>query len=201
MTFKILSKNNIGIATLLLLAVLLSQARAFNFLFDNALGRTLLILLLILISYTNKILGVVSVLLIIVMFNNSGIGYMEGFTDTTTPSTSSPITPTKTPTTTPIVPVFSSPVSSSPDLPATVPPTPSSSPEIPYSGEEDKSKEEKENTTETAAEGFDVLGTERTLQKGKNANSISVNSNVRNSDSIHAFEGSSSTFSKLFTPF
>jgi len=195
MTFKILSKNNIGIATLLLLAVLLSQARAFNFLFDNALGRTLLILLLILISYTNKILGVVSVLLIVIMFNNSGIGYMEGFTDTNTHSTSSPTTPT-TPTKTPIVPV-----SSSPDLPANVPSTPISSTEIPYSSEEDKSKEEKENTTETAAEGFDVLGTERTLQKGKNANSISVNSNVRNSDSIHAFEGSSSTFSKLFAPF
>jgi len=56
-------------------------------------------------------------------------------------------------------------------------------------------------TTETtAAEGFDVLGTERTLQKGKNANSISVNSNVRNSDSINAYDGSSS-FSNLFSSF
>jgi hypothetical protein len=47
---------------------------------DTALGRAILILFILFISYTNKILGVVSVLFIIIMFNNSNFGYMEGAT-------------------------------------------------------------------------------------------------------------------------
>lgn len=82
MDFNIVSKNNIGAVVALLLVVILSQARFFNFLLDNALGRTILIGLILFISYTNQILGVVSVLFIIIFFNNSDIGYMEGFTST-----------------------------------------------------------------------------------------------------------------------
>jgi hypothetical protein len=48
---------------------------------DTALGRTILILFILGISYTNKILGVVAVLFIIIAFNNSNIGYLEGFTN------------------------------------------------------------------------------------------------------------------------
>jgi hypothetical protein len=80
MDFNLVSKNNLGAATALLLVVILSQGRFFNFLFDTALGRAILILFILFISYTNKILGVVSVLFIIIMFNNSNIGYMEGAT-------------------------------------------------------------------------------------------------------------------------
>ena len=80
MDFNIVSKNNIGAVVALLLVVILSQARFFNFLLDNALGRIILIGLILFISYTNQILGVVSVLFIIIFFNNSDIGYMEGFT-------------------------------------------------------------------------------------------------------------------------
>jgi hypothetical protein len=82
MDFNIVSKNNIGAVVALLLVVILSQARFFNFLLDNALGRTILIGLILFISYTNQILGVVSILFIIIFFNNSDIGYMEGFTST-----------------------------------------------------------------------------------------------------------------------
>ena len=210
MTFKLLSKNNVGIATVLLLVVLLSQSRVFNFLVDSALGRTLLILLLILISYTNKILGVVSVLLIIIMFNNSDIGYMEGFADKdptsmAPPTTSSPSGSSTTTTTTSYMapPTTSSPTTSSPTTSPSMPPMPPMIPKINStemeSSEIDKKLKEEDETTK-AAEGFDILGTERTLQKGKNANSISVNSNVRNSDSINAFD-SSTPFSSLFAPF
>ena len=80
MDFNLVSKNNLGAATALLLVVILSQGRFFNFLLDTALGRAILILFILFISYTNKILGVVSVLFIIIMFNNSNIGYMEGAT-------------------------------------------------------------------------------------------------------------------------
>jgi len=80
MEFKLVSKNNMGVVATLILVILLSQARFFNFLIDTALGRAFLILFILVISYVNKILGVVAVLFIIIMFNQSSIGYMEGFT-------------------------------------------------------------------------------------------------------------------------
>ena len=81
MDFNLVSKNNVGAVATLFLVILLSQARFFDFLIDTALGRAILILFILGISYTNKILGVVAVLFIIIAFNNSDIGYLEGFTD------------------------------------------------------------------------------------------------------------------------
>ena len=82
-----ISKNNMGIVFTLLLIIILSQSRFFHFLLDNALGRSILIMCILGISYINKILGVVSVLFIVVMFSQSNMDYlnmnmMEGF-DTT----------------------------------------------------------------------------------------------------------------------
>ena len=88
MDFKLVSKNNMGVVATLILVILLSQSRFFNFLIDTALGRAFLILFILVISYVNKMLGVVAVLFIVIMFNNSNIGYMEGFTGTTTISSS-----------------------------------------------------------------------------------------------------------------
>ena len=81
MDLKLVSKNNLGAVATLLLIILLSHARFFDFLVDTALGRVILILFILGISYTNKILGVVAVLFIIISFNNSDIGYLEGFTN------------------------------------------------------------------------------------------------------------------------
>jgi hypothetical protein len=81
MDFKLVSKNNMGIVATLILVILLSHSRFFNFLIDTALGRAFLILFILVISYVNKILGVVAVLFIIIMFNQSSIGYLEGFTN------------------------------------------------------------------------------------------------------------------------
>ena len=74
MDFKLVSKNNMGVIATLILVILLSQTRVFDFLIDTALGRAFLILFIIGISYTNKILGVVAVLFIIIMLNQSDIG-------------------------------------------------------------------------------------------------------------------------------
>ena len=79
MDFKLVSKNNMGAAATLILVILLSQARFFDFLIDTVLGRAFLILFILGISYTNHILGVVAVLFIIIIFNQSDIGYIEGF--------------------------------------------------------------------------------------------------------------------------
>jgi uncharacterized membrane protein len=92
MDFKLVSKNNMGVVATLILVILLSQSRFFNFLIDTALGRAVLILFILGISYINQILGVVAVLFIIIMFNQSDIGYIEGFTSTTTTPTTSTTT-------------------------------------------------------------------------------------------------------------
>lgn len=82
MDFNFVSKNNIGAIATLFLIIILSQSRFFDFLIDTALGRAVLIMFILGISCVNKILGVVAVLFIIIMFNHSSLGYLEGFTQT-----------------------------------------------------------------------------------------------------------------------
>jgi len=80
MDFKLGSKNNIGSIATIILIILLSQSKFFNFLIDTVLGRVFVIAFILAITCINKILGVIVVLFIIIMFNKSDIGYMEGFT-------------------------------------------------------------------------------------------------------------------------
>lgn len=145
MDLNIVSKNNLGAVVALLLVVILSQARFFNFLLDTALGRAVLIVFIIFISYANKILGVVSVLFIIIMFNNSDIGYMEAFT----PNLSSANTTMK----------------KNDDI-KTASPTPTPSPSVPISDVE------KVKVKTDAAEGHDIVGTEQNIKRGKQSNQI-----------------------------
>jgi hypothetical protein len=190
MDFKLVSKNNLGAATSLLLVVLLSQSKFFNFLLDTALGRAILILFILFISYTNKILGVVSVLFIIIMFNSSDIGYMEGFTapsknsdesSTTTSSTNTNDT-TTTSTTTPTL-------------------TDEEKKQI-LSKLQEQIKDKDNSTTTTsssvASEGFDIIGTENSIKRGKQSNSIPVNSFMKSSDDVMPFGGS---FSDSYSAF
>jgi hypothetical protein len=70
MNFKLVSNNNLGVVISLLLVILLSQTKILNFMFDSSLGRTILILFIILIAYTNKFLGILTVLFVVVLFNS-----------------------------------------------------------------------------------------------------------------------------------
>jgi hypothetical protein len=202
MDFKLVSKNNLGVVTALLLVILLSQGRVFNFLLDTALGRAILILFILVISYTNKILGVVSVLFIIIMFNNSDIGYLEGFTDssstnsTTTTSSKMPTnsnkdtTSTSTDTTTTTTPTLTD--EQKEQLMATL---------------QEKAKEKDTSTVTTSsvasggAEGFNTFETERNIQKGKQSNSIPVSSYANQSDNVEAFGSFGGKFSDSFASF
>lgn len=203
MDFKLVSKNNLGVVTALLLVILLSQGRVFNFLLDTALGRAILILFILVISYTNKILGVVSVLFIIIMFNNSDIGYLEGFTDssstnsTTTTSSKMPTssnkdtTSTSTDTTTTTTPTLTD--EQKQQLMATL---------------QEKAKEKDTSTVTTSssavsggAEGFNTFETERNIQKGKQSNSIPVSSYANQSDNVEAFGTFGGKFSDSFASF
>jgi len=75
---KLINKNNIGAMTFLLFITLLSQSKVFDLLIDTVLGRFLLILFIIVLSYVHQILGVVAVLLTILIFKSSGFR-LEGF--------------------------------------------------------------------------------------------------------------------------
>ena len=82
MDFKLVSKNNMGIVITLILVILLSQSRFFDFLRETALGRMIILLLIIFISYTNKFLGLLAVLFIIIAFNQYDMNIVkiyEGF--------------------------------------------------------------------------------------------------------------------------
>ena len=156
MELKLVSKNNMGAVATLLLVILLSQGRVFDFLMDTALGRAILIILILGISYIHKIFGVVAILFIVIMFNQSNLGYMEGFTDasgnTVTAATvkqniqtqvaAQKATTTTTPTTTPTT----------------------------------------TTTSETfiGREGFNIIDKEGTMLRGKRSNEVPVFSNARN---------------------
>jgi len=198
MNFNIVSKNNVGVVTSLLLVVLLSQSKFFNFLLDNALGRTILIMFILLISYTNKILGIVSVLFIIIMFNNSDFGYMEGLTTETQSSTTTtnekPLEPSTTTT-------------DEKPLGSTTPPilTDEQKKEILKNLQpnlENNSQADSSNNVNTkdnkASEGFDIIGSENTIKRGKQSNSIPVHDSVKSSDDVLPFDNS---FSDSYSAF
>jgi hypothetical protein len=167
MDFNLVSKNNMGCVSALFLIILLSQTRFFNYLLDTTLGRSILILFILLIAYTNKILGVVVVLFIIIMFNNSDIGYIEGFTDTASTDTDDD----KKKTSSPLVTDASANSMVNPVVPSMP-----SAPEVPST------------SSTTAVEGFDIVGKERWIQKGKQSNQIPVNDSMRLSSDIAPYE-------------
>lgn len=79
MNFKLLGKNNIGVLITLILVVLLSQSRFFDFLINVPLGRFVLIAFVIINAYIHKILGLLSVLLVILAFNHNKLNMVYGY--------------------------------------------------------------------------------------------------------------------------
>ena len=153
MDFKLVSKNNVGAVATLFLVILLSNSRFFDFLVDTTLGRAILILFILGISYTNKILGIVAVLFIIISFNNSDIGYLEGFTPESTNS-----------------------VSNSPNIKQ-------KKDEVKEKVVERKPKSKPESKPESKGiEGFNINEREHMMLKGKRSNEVPVYSNARNQD-------------------
>lgn len=79
MDFKLVSKNNMGIVGILILVVLLSQCHFFDFLTETSLGRIVLLILVIIVAYTNKILGLLAVLFVIIAFNNNDMKFVHSY--------------------------------------------------------------------------------------------------------------------------
>ncbi len=190
MNTNIFNYKNAGCIVALLLIVILSQTKFLIFLTNTSLGRSVLIFLLLVISYINQILGIVFVLLLIIIFNgNTNNLYLEGFTDTTIPASSNDSKKSliKTTSTTTTVTSKSPITGQSPSVstPANVP------------ANEDIQTNLTPNTT--AQEGFDIIGKERNIQKGRNSNSIPVNDFMRESADVLPYDNSD--FSESFTLF
>jgi len=209
MNFNIVSKNNMGYASALLLVVLLSQSKVFNFLIDTSLGRSILIIFILFIAYTNKILGVVVVLFIVIIFNNSDIGYLEGFTDTpvTSDTPDSTNTTSMSGTTTLGSGEIAQKIKDKKDLitstnSTTTASTPSTT-DTTSTSSTTPTNTDTTSTTETssatAIEGFDMIGKERHIQKGNQSNQIPVNDFMRVSPDVSPYEGS--PFSETFSSY
>jgi hypothetical protein len=170
MDFKLVSKNNIGVVVALLLVVLLSQSKVFNFLLDSALGRSILVFLILVLAYLNKILGIVAVLFIIILFNQSDIGYLEGFTANKETKVAEKQQIRQN-----VKANLASKAANS-AAPVVLSTTPISS--------------ATSSLTTSGAEGFDLIGTENNIKRGKQSNKIQVNEHMRESMNVSAFDGS-----------
>jgi len=175
---------------------------------DSHLGRLVLILFVLMLSYLNKILGVVGALFVIIILSGSNMLYQEGFEsnnmnkgttmiDTTKSNTSKdtqkekeevqkgdntvnvPTTPNMLPTS-----VTSSSTSSMPQI---KPPS------------HDASAVTSSIASATTTEGFDIIGLENDIKKGKPSNSIPVNAFMRESQFVSAYEAN--PFKKEFANF
>ena len=209
MDFKLVSKNNLGVVISLLLVILLSQGRVFNFLLDSALGRAILILFILVISYTNKILGVVSVLFIIIMFNNSDIGYMEGFTNSSSTNNSNSNSTTNMSSKMPTNSNKDTTSTSTDTTTTTTTPTLTDEQKQQLMATIQEKAKDKDPSTVTSSssavsggvEGFNTFETERNIQKGKQSNSIPVSSYANQSDNVEAFGTFGGKFSDSFASF
>ena len=179
MDFKFNSKTTLGAISTLTLVIILSQSHFFDFLIDTALGRAALICLIIGISYTHKILGVVAVLFVIIMFNQSYLGSSEGFTSQ--PATTDA---TAMPDAMPDANKMSADVATDDkkQKPSTVTTTVSSAVSTPTTPPPTTSTGE---TFVGGREGFNMTEREGTLLRGKRSNEVPVFSNARSqSDNV-----------------
>jgi len=195
---------------------------------NTALGRAFLIFILLILSGIHKILGVVCVLLIVILFNNSDSVYLEGMTTPTVPGKTT--TTTSSPTNNPMAPSpmatspttttttsspSTNPMAPSPPTPPTTPMAPppatstttttssptastpanvsSQSPSLATSASNllgSLTNKQQQQQNNTAQEGFDLIGKERNIQRGRNSNSIPVNDFMRESTNVAPYEGS-----------
>ena len=149
----VLSKNIIGIVTSLLLVIILSQTKFFNFLFDSSLGRSILILFIIIISWSNKFLGIFIVLLLALLFNQNT---MEGFT--TDPSGNTIQTPDKKKENVNMVNSTNANTNANANA---------------------NDNNNNNNNNNVAAEGFDIIGMETNIKRGKQSKTIATNDSLR----------------------
>lgn len=205
MAINTLSKNSISIIVALLLVIILSETKLFLFFTETYLGRTILILVLLLASHINKILGIVCVFIIIIMFN-SNIKFFnyEGFDTnsdnkpTVTSNSNDKIqniknkmaeaetAPATADTTTQNQTTTNSPTTSTPSVVPNDYMIPSKINVVHSSPNTTTDSSSKSNE---GIEGFDLQSTENNIKRGKQSNSIPVNPYLNTSVDVAPYEG------------
>ena len=169
MSFKLISKNNIGVVTTLILVILLSQSRVFDFFLNTYLGRLFLIIFILGISYCHKIFGVVAVLFIIIMFNQFNFTFMEGLENISEDQKNN-IKQKLT------------------DIKSTTTETTTTKPSDKLTSEDVKmmvtDKKEEKKSQLKALEGFNMIEREDTMLRGKQSNSVPVSNTRNQNDSV-----------------
>ena len=170
MDSKLVSKTNMGVMAAIIFIILLSQPRFFRFLINTTLGRATLVFLILGVACIHNIFGVVAVLAVIVIYNQSGMEYIEGL-EMPKP-TSMPAPPNATDDNTNVKSTAADDaVKATPDPKAMSDPKATPDPNVKPKTKNDKTK----LTTESfigGREGFNLLDRERIMQKGKCSNDI-----------------------------
>lgn len=144
---KFTNKKNVCCCMILLLLLVISQLRIIDSLLDTSLGRTLLLVVLLSVSYVNKILGIVGAFLFIVIFTVQKSSLLESFTSDRTDLSGN------------MVDVSGNMMDASGNI------------NIPKICKNLSNKKVEQEGFQSI-EGFDIIGTESTLLKGKSSNSI-----------------------------
>jgi hypothetical protein len=205
MAINTLSKNSISIIVALLLVIILSETKLFLFFTETYLGRTILILVLLLASHINKILGIVCVFIIIIMFNsNIKIFNYEGFDTnsdnkpTVTSNSNDKIqniknkmadaeaAPVAADTTTQNQTTTNSPTMSTPSVVPNDYMVPS---KINVVHSSPNTTTGSSSNANEGIEGFDLQSTENNIKRGKQSNSIPVNPYLNTSVDVAPYEG------------
>lgn len=187
-----ISKENLGCAVLLLLVVILSLAKVFNIFIDTPLARIVLLVFILFISYLNKILGLVSVLFVIIIFSGNNMIYREYFDTNDMLKNNSDIMNN-------LSKVNDQKEVQKGDNSVDVTTKVASDIITPTSSSETSKKENKSSSQDSAAitssiatsnatEGFDIIGLENEIKRGKQSNTIPVNSFMKESQFISAVE-------------
>ena len=202
MDLKLVSKNNMGIVITLILVILLSQSRFFDFLTETSLGRIFMLVLIIFISCTNRFLGLLAVLFIIIAFNHYSLGenvvqsynYYEGF-DISGNSTASAIMQDKT-----------NIVKAKEDIMKQKLTTMQNQENAAQTATTTSSATSGSTTTTSGTsesfggrEGFCMTDRESNILRGKQSNTISVFNNTRDQDDVSPTD--KSVFSSLYASF
>ena len=172
---RIINKNNVGYMLLLLLSLILSQIKIFNYLFDTVLGRAITIVIILYLSYCNKILGIVGVLFIIIAFNYFK-KYNEGFINKVNKNSYND--------------------NNGNDNGNDIDNENISNNDIMDDDNDDDNYEYDNNANTTSIEGFDILTTERNMI-GKDSNQFKINESTRNFENVLPNDQSVSNYSTV----
>lgn len=165
MMLKGMMKKSVGIVLLILLTIILSRAKTFQFMVTTYLGRIILLSILIFMTCINKFLGVLFVLMIFTLYNTYSDQYMfvENFENKNSVKNDSNNTDNKKVVETPKIHVVTN-------------------------NDVDKNKKSESKNKNIAQEGFDLQSTEDTIKRSKQSNSITVEKRNNDSENVMPYE-------------